>query len=117
MRILLIHILLIIAWNTQAQTIRGTVTDEKGEPLGNVKIHIPDVGYPSDGTTTNNEGYFVIKVKGAEANKPQKAKFTATLGKRKFELEEKFQYRKHYRLNITLAKRKKETTHTFKIEG
>lgn len=117
MRLITLCLSLLLGYTLQAQTIRGTVVDEKGQPLSQVQINIPDVGYPSQGVTTNNEGYFVIKVKGAEEGKPQKAKFTATLGKQKFELEEKFQHQKHYRLNITLGKRKKDNTHTFKIEG
>lgn len=117
MRLIILCLSLLLTYSLQAQTIRGTIVDEKGEPLSQVQINIPDVGYPSQGVTTNNEGYFVIKVKGAEAEKPQKAKFIAISGKRKFELNENFEHRKHYRLNITLGKRKKDNTHTFKIEG
>ncbi|MCP4440735.1 MAG: carboxypeptidase regulatory-like domain-containing protein [Aureispira sp.] len=117
MRLVTLCLSLLLGYAMQAQTIRGTIVDEKGEFLSGVQVTIPDVGYPIQGATTNNEGYFVIKVKGAEEGKPQKAKLIATFGKRKFELDEKFQHRKHYRLNITLGKRKKDNTHTFKIEG
>lgn len=55
---------LLTAYEASAQTIRGNVVDEKGEPLPGVSILEKGT---NNGTTTDTEGRFTIQVQNAES--------------------------------------------------
>ena len=56
--LLLSHLILSV---THAQTVTGTVSDEKGTKLSRVSVIVKGT---SVGTSTNNEGKFSIKAPG-----------------------------------------------------
>lgn len=61
-RLVLTALMLLIVGAVQAQSVRGTVKDETGEPI--IGATIKEVGVPTNGTVSDIDGNFTLSLKG-----------------------------------------------------